>query len=140
MATFAINDTDFGINGVESVARLNVRGDGSSILTLDVTGDETVYQAIAEREDSEWSWSLYPPRFYLVDYNLAPCDQSRAGEITLAPEDYDEYDLALYMMEHNQVSAIVIELHQGCEVSVSGIVDLMGEEKTFRIRCKLEGS
>jgi len=71
MAVFSISGTNFGIDSAKSVARVNVRDNGSCVLTLDVTGDETLYREAADCEDSEWDWSLYPPRFYLIDYDLA---------------------------------------------------------------------
>jgi hypothetical protein len=50
----------------------------------------------------------------------------------LKPEDADNFDVALYLMEHNDVDAVSIRLDDH-RLEVSGKVDLMGERRDFRI-------
>jgi hypothetical protein len=138
MDTFSISGTEFGVDNYASVTCLCVLKDGSRVLTLDVRGDEMTYRAVADGEDSEWGWTLYPPRFYLLDYVLPVRNSDGDSEVVLTPGDLDDYDVALYMMEHNEVSDLVIRLHGDTEVTIVGSVGLMGEVEAFEIRCKLE--
>ena len=134
MDSFLIGGTEFGIDRTQSVLRLEALDSGARVLTFDVNGDVEIHQAISEPEDSEWNWTVYPPWFYLHAYELPPGEPNEHSRITLAPDDYDKYEVALYMMVHNDVSDIVIELYGGSLVSVFGVVDLMGKKQPFQIQ------
>jgi hypothetical protein len=133
--SFVIGGTDFGIDSAATVASITTHADGSRVLNLDVQGDEKTYRSVSESEDSKWSWTLYPPRFYLSGYEFAFRGVAENLEIALTSNDYEDYDVGLYMMEHNEVSDVVIKFHADEYVSVVGRVDLMGDDEAFEIHC-----
>lgn len=135
MQSFVIGGTDFGIDSAATVARITTHPDGAQVLTLDVRGDERTYQSVSGSEDSKWSWTLYPPRFYLISYELPSRGAEENWEVALRPDDYEDHDVGLYMMNHNEVSDVIIKFHADERVTVVGRVDLMGENKAFEIRC-----
>lgn len=88
MNTFKIGTTEFGIGDIElTLKHANIH--------LEVCANEAVYERITQDEDSEWGWSIYPPKMYFYD---VPYENQC---ITIDFHMLDEYDIALYMMEHN---------------------------------------
>ncbi|MDF1738133.1 MAG: hypothetical protein P1U86_03150 [Verrucomicrobiales bacterium] len=130
MNTFTINKTDFGIDLEESSASIETV-DGVDTLTLEINGDEAVHDAISEDEDSEWSWTAYPPRLYLYEFPM-----TREGDLlkaTLTLDDLNEYEAAIYMMEHNDMDGVEISLNAKGELRIEGTVFLLGETHPFSI-------
>lgn len=127
MNTFTIDGTEFGINLSESNFELN-----QALLSLEIHGDEQVFTALMDNEDSEWSWALYPPYLYIRSL------ETKAGKAALNGDE--DFDVALYMMEHNTILEACVSLTSGCGVEISGLVDLMGEEKSFHVRFTQNGA
>jgi hypothetical protein len=130
---FIIGDTDFGIDPGQSRWDLKPSPDGRLLLTVEIHGGQEAYDRITAAEGSEWAWTLYPPHFYLRSYPVSAPAKGRAVTVQLAPEDVEDYDVALYLMEHHDVDAVAIRA-TGNRLEVMGRVDLMGEERDFRIR------
>jgi len=132
MGDFFIGETNFGVERKNSRFELKKGTDGRLLLTVEIRGDEKVYQEITGDENSEWSWTLYPPEFYLRDFPVSNDATAKKLRIALKPEDSDKFDVALYLMEHNRVDGVTasVERHR---LEVAGRVDLMGELRDFRI-------
>jgi hypothetical protein len=134
MDEFTIGETDFGIEPGQSRLDLASQADGTVLLTLEVQGNQAVFDQLNAGGNSEWSWALYPPQFYLRQYPLPGQPKKKTVTVELQPEDADNYDVALYLMEHNPVEDVRITIKKGAQVEVTGQVELLGDLKDFRIR------
>lgn len=132
MDFFIIGATNFGIEPTKSSFTLTKANDGRLFLAIEVRGNEKLYKEITADENSEWSWTLYPPYFYLRDYSISEKLNGSVCEIRMKPEDSDNFDVALYLMEHNTVTDVTIKFSDR-RVEVAGRVDLMGEVREFQI-------
>src|SRR5687768_3104379 len=128
--SFILGDTEFGVNAKKSSCKTRQQ-DGRLWLSFEVCGDQANYDAIFTDEDSPWSWTLHPPRFY-GDF---PAKRDAAGvvEARVTVADLSEYEVVLYLMNHNDVE-VVVRLHPDGEAEAEGVADLMGEQTPFRIR------
>jgi protein tyrosine/serine phosphatase len=133
MNDFFIGDTNFGVEDKQSRVEFAKAADGRLLLTVEIQGSEKVYQDIKADENSEWSWTLYPPQFYLRGYPVPEKIKGKEHKIKLKPEDAANFDVALYLMEHNNVSGVTLLVGDD-RIEVSGRVDLMGEPRKFRIK------
>lgn len=128
--TFMLGETEFGVDAAKSSCTTR-QEDGQLWLSFVVHGDQATYDAIFADEDSPWSWTLSPPRFY-GDF---PATRNAAGvvESRVTIDDLEEYEVALYLMNHNDVE-VVVRLHPDGTAEAEGMADLMGEQTPFRIR------
>ena len=133
MSDFLIGDTNFGVEDKQSRVEFAKAADGQLLLTVEIAGNEKVYQDIKADEDSEWSWTLYPPQFYLRGYPVPEKSKGKERTIKLKPEDSANFDVALYFMEHNEVAGVTLVVGDD-RIEISGRVDLMGEQRKFRIK------
>lgn len=129
---FKIDDTDFGIDQVKSSFKLKVLKSGEAVIDAEVYGDQQRYDDITEDYDaSPWSWTLYPPHFYMRSY---PAKGASAGTFnaTVSTDDLDEYEVAIYLMEHNDVDEVEVTAdRQG--FTATGVVFLSGRPHPFSI-------
>ena len=132
MGDFFFGETNFGVEPKQSRFDLKKASDGRLLLTIEVHGKEKLYKEVTADENSEWSWTLYPPYFYLRDYPVAEQTKGTERQLRLKPEDADNFDVALYLMEHNNVEGVTIKVNDH-RIEISGHVDLMGEPREFRI-------
>jgi hypothetical protein len=89
---FKIGDTNFGIG--EIVLKI----ENGIISNLTITGNEDTYKQITADESGYWYLStLNPPKIY---FRELPLDD---GKIEITDELLDEYDIALYFNEHNDL-------------------------------------
>lgn len=58
MNSFKIGNTEFGIGKIS----LSIENE---LLTLEINGNDDVFDELMKADDCEWSWALYPPRIYL---------------------------------------------------------------------------
>lgn len=132
MKDFTIGATQFGIEVEESYLELREQSDRSWILSIEVNGSKELFAKLTDSDHSAWGWALYPPKFYLRKLSVT-VNGSRSVPITrLSESDIDEHDIALYLMEHNDVGDVAIEVAAGV-LSVQGIVDISEEQHPFRI-------
>lgn len=112
MNSFKIGDTEFRIGDVH----LSIK-DG--LIDLEITADEDIFDELTENDDCEWDWALYPPKIYFrnVPYN--------GKDIVVDEEFLEEYDVALYMMEHNDFTGTLKITDKN--IHICGQVDMMGE-------------
>ena len=131
MAEFVIGGTNFGVDTAKSSFKLMTKPNGSVVLDIEINGDQSTYDAVSTSEDSEWFWTLYPPRFYLsTEVERTPEGQRVTVDFTTA--EIESAEMAIYMMNHNHVADVVVAI-DGDRLTVSGRVDLMGQPALFRI-------
>lgn len=91
MNSFKIGNTEFGIGNVSFSIENN-------LLNLEIEANEDIFNELTEQDDCEWSWALYPPRIY---FHGVPCTPFKENVIMVDENYLNHYDIALYMMEHN---------------------------------------
>ena len=133
MRQFIIGTTDFGIDPKTSSFTVDTTDPNRPTVTIELSGDQSVFDPLTVDEDSEWSWALYPPGFYLRSFP-AQIDPS-TGVVTASVklEDIDKYEFAILMMEHNDIDDVRIKLIPQKSLKVLGRIDLFGEERDFAI-------
>src|SRR6266568_4663064 len=119
MGDFFIGNTNFGVEAEKSYFDLTKAADGRLLLSVEIRGNEKVYHSISADEESEWSWTLYPPYFYLGGYTVPEQVRGNERTIKLKPEDYQLFDVALYLMEHNNVEGVTIKVSE-IRIEISG--------------------
>ena len=115
MNRFLIDGFDFGID----LSRSHVKpsADGADIV---VVGDDSVVQSLIDTEDGPWSWLISAPMLYLRDFAFSPCAESRFAR-DLTDDDLDNYDIALYVMEHCDILPCRISLDDGVFIAVGNL-------------------
>ena len=122
MNIFKIGDTDFGIGEVV----LKIDSEKDIISDMTITGKEEVYKQITSDENGYWRLSTqYPPKIYLRGVPL------NGNVIEITDELLDEYDIALYFMEHNDVHG-TLTINEKC-IAIKGEVNLWGEIRPLEI-------
>lgn len=112
MDSFKIGNTEFGVGGV----RLSM---DNNRIDLEINGDENTFDQVTGEDTSEWSWALYPPKIY---FKGIPYEGKR---IVIDEACLNQYEIALYLMEHNDFTG-TLEIKDKV-IHVSGIVDMMGK-------------
>jgi hypothetical protein len=132
---FRIDKTDFKIDIKKSRFHLRISENGEATIDADIYGDETQYERITENEDSPWSWTLYPPHFYIHAFPATADRTKRKATAKVSLTDAEEYEVAVYLMEHNDVDEVSISI-DGSTFSAKGIVFLFGKRHSFSIEFK----
>ena len=133
---FRIGETDFGINGAKSSVSLR-RKEGVVTIVAEIHGDEGEHQRVSDGESSPWFWTLYPPYFYLREFPVA-VEGRGAFTARVTMEDLEDYDVAIYLMEHFDVDEVSIRV-QGSLFTAEGIVLLSEKPLPFSIRFSMPG-
>jgi hypothetical protein len=128
---FVIGSTNFGVDANKSSFKLLTKSCGNVVLDVEINGDQSAYDAVSMAEDSEWFWTLYPPRFYIYT-ELERAIEGDGLAVHFSDAEIESAEMALYMMNHNHVTDVILVIH-GNRLTVSGNVDLMGELSAFRI-------
>lgn len=118
MNSFRIGDAEFGIGDVQ----LSIE-DG--LINLEITGSEEIFNKMTEDDECKWSWALYPPKIY---FRNVPFDNKA---IVIDEEFLDQYDIALYMMEHNDFTGTLGLTDKN--IHIEGKADIMGETSAVSI-------
>lgn len=115
MATFVIDGFDFGIDSARSMATLN-----GSKLTLKIVGDEIIIANLIKDDDHPWNWLIQPPFIYVTEL---PCQSDDRESFTydITEQDLDNYDIALYVMEHCDILPCRI-VKKGNTLTIAGKV------------------
>lgn len=97
MQKFIIGTDNFGIGKVTC----KIDSENSIINDLTIIGNEEIFEELSADENGKWNWALYPPKLYLrkIPFNL----KQGKIEVAITEEILDEYDVALYLMEHNDI-------------------------------------
>lgn len=129
MNEFKINDSEFGIDAKKS--SFGLTPDGGELF-VEICGDREAFEILESAPQSPWDWALYPPKFYVHGF---PFKRTGDGKCVahISLEDLEEYEAALYMMAHHDVSDVTVELVPGQYVLIRGKVQLFQEEESFSI-------
>ena len=123
--TFTIGSTEFGIGR----ATLKIE---AGTMWLEIWGDEAIADQIADDESHPFGWILFPPNFYA---RAVPYETDGAAKVLhLTDETLDDYDIALYLLEHNDAYGTVRITDNDGTVTVEGTAYANGEELPLRIR------
>ena len=133
MRQFKIGDQDFGIDPATSSFTIDTTDPERPTITIDLSGDRSVFDPLAADEDPEWSWVLYPPDFYLHSFPAEIDPTTGIATAHVTRDDIDEYEFAIYMMEHNAIDDVRVTLVPDKSLAISGRVDLFGEVHDFVI-------
>jgi hypothetical protein len=127
-AKFQLGDSVFDVDDDTLEFSLTEPERGFRQLSIEV-------EAVADQvdKDAEWNWSGYPPMFYLRDFSLPDFIPGSTHELAV-PVKHDEYEMALYLGEHNDVSDVLLRITAWNSVEISGAVDAMGTIARFHIR------
>ena len=118
MNSFKIGNTEFGIEKVS----FSIEND---LLNLEITGSDDIFDKLMKDDNCEWSWALYPPRIY---FHAVPY---KGNEIVIDTDFLNHYDIALYMMEHNDfIGNLKIT---DSSIDIWGQVYIDGKELTLTI-------
>ena len=118
MNSFKIGNTEFGIEKVS----FSIEND---LLNLEITGSDDIFDELMKDDNCEWSWALYPPQIY---FHAVPY---KGNEIVIDTDFLNHYDIALYMMEHNDfIGNLKIT---DSSIDILGQVYIDGKELTLTI-------
>lgn len=124
MNSFKIGDTEFGIGNIQFAIEDN-------LLSLEITGSEDVFDELTENDDAEWGWALYPPKIFFRDVPYVDKD------IVVDEDSLDQYDIALYMMEHNDFTGTIKV--SAYNIDICGQVDINGDILSVAISVDRKG-
>jgi hypothetical protein len=115
MKHFIIDGFDFGVDGGRSSLEIH-----DSTFDLKLVGDESLINDLMQQDDHPWGWLIQPPFLYVLGL---PCQVDPNGDLVhdITEQDLDDYDIALYVMEHHDVLPCRIT-KKGDIVTVSGQV------------------
>jgi hypothetical protein len=130
---FTIDDTDFGIDEAKSSFKLEILNSGDAVIDAEVYGDQKRYDEVTgDYDSSPWSWALYPPHFYMRSYPATGGLSAGAFRAVVSTDDLDEYEVAIYLMEHNDVDAVEV-IADRRTLRATGVVILSGKRHPFSI-------
>src|SRR5262249_39534206 len=99
----------------------------------EVYGDKKRYEEITEDYDSSpWSWTLYPPHFYIRSYPTKRGRSAEAFKAIVSRDDLEKYEVAIYLIEHNDVDKVKVTADRH-GFKAAGIVYLSGKQHPFAI-------
>jgi hypothetical protein len=140
MNGFIIGNTEFGIDPKQSRFQIT-KEKGRLFLSVEIHGDDAVSEKLGDDEKSGWEGILYGPYFYLRQYPVESTGKDKELTVKLKPGDVENFDVALYLMEHNLVKDVQVKILNE-QIEVTGEADLAGFRKPwtrFRINWKQKG-
>ena len=106
MATFTIDDYDFGVDPDASHIDIS-----SGKIDIAIVGRKDLVESLWDDDDHPWSWLVYPPKIYLTDVPIILHGNGFQRDIT--EDDLDEYDIAIYAMKHCDILPCRVTLLNG---------------------------
>ena len=106
MATFTIGDYDFGVDADASHVEIS-----SDKIDITIVGCKELVESLWDDDDHPWSWLVYPPKIYLTDVPVNLDGDGFQRDIT--EDDFDEYDIAIYVMKHCDILPCRVTLRDG---------------------------
>ena len=122
---FSIGNYDFCFDLEKSTIEIS----GNKIIDLTIKSDESTFDQLCEKDDFEFSYGIYSPEFYAREMDLG-----KKGQIIINEKNQNDYDTALYFMEHNDLN-INLSLHPNW-VLIVGWAKISGKEYPITIRMK----
>lgn len=106
--TFKLDGFDFGID----LDRSSFKIDGNSLQFV-INGNTEIFEAVFNDEEAPWSWSLYPPTFYIRGLEIFNLKDSLCFDYEITEDDIDEYEIDFFMMEYCTVYPCKISFKNG---------------------------
>ena len=133
LASFKIGGTEFGIDLEKSSFVAEPDGSmGDYLIDLEIYGSDDRFEKIKlGSEGAKWSWATYPPHFYLREF---PGEKLDGATEVIAGGSANYYEVAIYMMEHSDVSDLKISVNPESNLTVTGKVDLWGTTHDFEVQ------
>ena len=130
MNKFIIGTDNFGVGEV------TYKVDKKKMIIKDLTiiGDEQIFEKLSDDEDSEWSFALYPPKLYLKEIPFELTEDKI--QVTITEEILDDCDVALYLMEHNDIEG-TFTIDKNEVFLFKGITDIFGKEMKLELEVNL---
>jgi len=130
MKKFIIGKDDFGIEKVI----YQIDKENSIINDLTIIGDKITFEKLSESENSKWNWAISPPKLYFreIPFQL----KNDTLEIDITEDTLDNFDIALYLMNHNDITGKFI-IHNDKIFIFEGHVNILGEELKLEIEVNL---
>lgn len=129
MQKFLLGNDNFGIGKIDfKIDRKK------GLLSLTLPGDQDLFDKLSENEDGPWGWALYPPKLYFHELPFDP--DEKTIRLRIDEELLDSCDIALYLMEHNDVEGD-FEIDADNRFRFSGIAWVSGEETTLEVDVQL---
>lgn len=122
---FSIGNYEFSFDHENSTIEII----GNKITDLTIKSDEGVFDELCKKDDFEFSYGIYSPEFYARDIDLG-----KKGQIVINEKNQNDYETALYFMEHNDLN-INLSLHPHW-ILVVGSTKISGKEYPITIRIK----
>jgi len=122
---FSIGNYEFSFDHENSTIEII----GNKITDLTIKSDESVFDELCEKDDFEFSYGIYSPEFYAREIDLG-----KKGQIVINEKNQNDYETALYFMEHNDLN-INLSLHPNW-ILVVGWTKISGKEYPITIRMK----
>lgn len=121
---FKINDTDFGVDSVN----IDIH-ESNKTVSITVIGNKSVTENLIQT-DEKWSWLLSAPKFQLSEVPYTDAVKHKLIEIDESV--LDNFDISLYLLEHNDVVGTLKITNSG-HIEFSGSVFLNGKQESLRI-------
>ena len=118
VSRFLIDNTEFGVGQV--TFSINPT---ANTFTVEIVGDEAIAASIGAAESHPFNWISYPPHFYVRDAVFT--HEGDIKTLDIDEDALDEYDIALYLMEHNDVLGTFTLTADGL-ITVVGTVAING--------------
>ena len=135
-ASFVINTTEFGIDPDWMTVELDQSTPDSPVITLELAGDESVFDPLDVDDDSEWSFALSPPGFNLREYPATIDPETGIVTAEVDNLEVEDYEFSILMIEHHLLDDVIVRFKPEEFIEIDGTVDLFGENQPFKIRWK----
>ena len=131
MDHFIIDGFDFGIDATRT--HVKPTAEGADIV---VVGDNRIIDKLIDDESSPWNWLIQPPMLYLRNFQFSPCSAIEFRR-ELTDDDLDDFDIALYIMEHCDTLPCLIALDSGLFTAVGDVHGIKKSPVAFDVRFTL---
>lgn len=129
MQKFLLGSDNFGIGKVDFKTDRK-----KGLLSITLFGEQDLFDKLSGNEDGPWNWALYPPKLYFHELPFDP--EEKIIRLRIDEALLDECDIALYLMEHNDVEG-EFEIDADNHFRFSGIAWISGEETAIEVDVQL---
>ena len=131
MRNFIIGKDNLGIGEIT----FQLDREATVIRELTITGNKEIFEHLSEAEAGEWSWALYPPELYFKEVPFEM--EGNRIKVTLTEALMEDCDIALYLMEHNDVEG-AFTIDENEVFRFKGSTYISGEKTTLELQVALK--
>ena len=122
---FSIGNYEFSFDHENSTIEISE----NKIIDLTIKTDENVFDKLCKNDDFEFSYGIYSPEFYAREIDLG-----KKKQIIINEKNQNDYETALYFMEHNNLNINLSLLPNW--ILIVGWTKISGKEYPISIRMK----